>query len=158
MSDTNEPKQDLEAADDRDSYEFDLFISYATDPDYRLARQLESFLETFYRLPTPDNLLLRPLRVCVDGSDFKAARGGGEGAKVEAVIEHYLAKSRALLVLCSKNARRSPWVDKELRWFLTHRDYDAVMVALTEGEALNKLDEVFPQALVEAGMHEQIAY
>ena len=150
--------QALEAAGDRDPYDFDVFISYATDPDYGLARQLESFLETFHRLPTLDTFPLSPLRVCVDGSDFKAARGEGEGSEVGPTIERYLAKSKTLLVLCSKNACRSPWVDKELRWFLTNRGRDAVIVAITEGDELNKLGEVFPQAIVEAGLHERIAY
>jgi WD40 repeat protein len=150
-----------EVASDSDAYEFDVFVSYATDPDYSLARQLESFIETFHHLPTPGNLTLRPLRVCVDGSDFKSARWDGEDGEVNevgSIIEHYLARSRALLVLCSKNARRSPWVDQELRWFITNRSRDAVMLALTEGTEPDRLGEVFPPAVVEAGLHKRIAY
>jgi WD40 repeat protein len=147
--------QAVEAAGDRSPYDFDVFISYATEPDYGLARQLESFVETFHRLPTLDKLPLKPLRVCVDGSDFKAKR---ESAAVGSTIEHYLARSRTLLVLCSRNARLSPWVDKELRWFITNRGRDAVMLALTEGEELSQLGEVFPPAVIEAGLHEHIAY
>ena len=44
---------------DNDDYSFELFISYATNPDYSLARGLESFLETFHNLPTPENLSLQ---------------------------------------------------------------------------------------------------
>ena len=40
---------------DSNDYTFELFISYATNPDYSLARKLESFLETFHNLPTPEN-------------------------------------------------------------------------------------------------------
>lgn len=146
------------AAADGAGFDFDVFISYATDPDYGLARRLESFIETFHALPKPDNVPLEPLRVCVDGSDFKARRGGGRPAQVRATIEGYLAKSRTLLVLCSRNARSSKWVDQELSWFIEHRGRDAVMLALTEGEDLSRLGEVFPPAVVEAGLHEQIAF
>ena len=51
-----------------------LFLSYSTEPDYDLARTLESGLETFHQLPTPNDLVLPPLAVCVDGSDFHSAR------------------------------------------------------------------------------------
>lgn len=147
--------QAAKAAGDREPFAFDVFISYATDPDYGLARQLESFLETFHRLPTPEKLTLQPLRVCVDGSDFKAVRGG---ADVGETIERYLARSRTLLVLCSRRAHLSPWVDKEIRWYMTNRDPNAIMLALTEGETLSQLGEVFPPAVVEAGLHEHIAF
>ncbi|HYG82162.1 MAG TPA: TIR domain-containing protein, partial [Pyrinomonadaceae bacterium] len=147
--------RDTEAAGVPESYDFDIFISYATDPDYKLARELKSFIETFHRLPTPENLRLRPLRVCVDGSDFhKSARAGGE---VGAIIEDYLARSKALLVLCSKNARRSPWIAQELSFFLGRPGPAAVILAVTEGADLND-PGVYPPAAVEAGLHKRIAY
>jgi WD40 repeat protein len=138
------------------SNDFDVFVSYATNPDYSLARNLESFLETFHKLPNPENISLPPLKVCVDGSDFhtSSARGGEVGE----MIESYLERSKELLVLCSRNARRSPWVDQEIKWFLANRGPDSIRLALTEGEDLNRLDEVFPQAVIDAGLHRRIAY
>ena len=137
---------------DSNDYSFDVFISYATNPDYSLARKLESFLETFNNLPTPENLSLTPLRICVDGSDFHTGTGSGAGSEVKSTIESYLAKSKELLVLCSRNARKSTWVDQEIRWFLANRGPNSIRVALTEGEDLSKLDEVFPQAILETGL------
>jgi len=142
---------------DSNDYKFEVFISYATNPDYSLARNIESFLETFNKLPTPEHLTLTPLRICVDGSDFQTAKKSGDG-KVESTIDAYLSKSKELLVLCSRNARKSPWVDQEIRWFLANRGPDAIRLALTEGEDLSKLNEVFPQAIIDAGLHERIAY
>jgi hypothetical protein len=53
---------------------YDAFISYATDPDYLLVRELEIFLETFHDTPTPSGIELRPLSICVDGSDLHSQR------------------------------------------------------------------------------------
>lgn len=138
------------------SYEYDVFISYATDADYALARNVESFLETFHRLPNPDGVPLKALRVCRDGSDFHVpAHRPGEAAR--SVIEQYLARCEHLLVLCSRKARASSWVDEEVRWFLQHRGAAFVRVALTEGVAPGGLEhEIFPAALVEAGVHRTI--
>ena len=143
---------------DNNVYSFEVFISYATNPDYSLARKLESFLETFSKLPTPEDLSLTPLRVCVDGSDFHTDTTSGADGEIESTIESYLAKSKELLVLCSRNARTSTWVDQEIRWFVDNRGKDAIRVALTEGEDLNKLDEIFPQAILDEGLHKRIAY
>ena len=38
-------------------FEFDAFGSYSTDPDYRLVRQTESFLESFHKRGPVDALL-----------------------------------------------------------------------------------------------------
>ncbi len=137
--------------------DFEVFISYSTD-DYSLARNIESFLETFNNLPTPENLSLTPLRICVDGSDFQAAKRSGKGREVGSTIDDYLAKSKELLVLSSRNAHKSKWVDQEIRWFLANRGPEAIRVAITEGENLSKLEEVFPPAIVEKALHKEIAY
>jgi WD40 repeat protein len=134
---------------------FRLFISYATDSDFRFARRLESFLETFHRLPTPAGSILEPLQVCRDGSDFHSS--GGQGVKP--TLEQYLSRSEELLVLCSTRARSSKWVDEEVNWFLKHRGADRIRVAVTEGMRPDRLDsDVFPPALVDAGLSAAIAY
>ncbi|HKQ06378.1 MAG TPA: TIR domain-containing protein [Blastocatellia bacterium] len=143
---------------DSSNHEFDVFVSYATNPDYSLARNLESFLETFHKLPNPENISLIPLRACVDGSDFHTSARSGGGDDVGKTIESYLARSKELLVLCSRNARQSTWVDQEIKWFLANRGSGAIRLALTEGEDLSHLDEIFPQAVLDAGLHKRIAY
>ena len=74
----------------RTEEEFDLFISYATDSDYNLARDLESFLESFHRLPNPDRVELKELKICRDGSDFHVegtdAATGRTGSRAPAAI------------------------------------------------------------------------
>ena len=52
---------------------------------------------------------------------------------VLSVVYHHLGQSRELLVLCSERSALSPWVDKEIRWFLEHRGGGRIRVAITEG-------------------------
>ena len=124
--------------DASDAPTYDLFISYSTDPDAKLARELESFLESFHDLKTPSDLKLRALRVCRDGSDFSLkqlrARGAADADAVGTLIDTYLRRSQTLLVLCSRRASESPWVDLEVRWFLEHRGAENVLLAAAEGQ------------------------
>jgi hypothetical protein len=65
-------------------YEYQAFASYSTDPDYRLVKRTKGFLESFHLVPTPDDLVLRKLAVCMDGIDFHLPRRPGparEGAR-----------------------------------------------------------------------------
>jgi hypothetical protein len=137
-------------------YDYDLFISYATSADFHLARGLESFLESFHKLPNPGGVPLKELKVCRDGSDFHIT---GEAGQTQDTINRYLARSQELLVLCSGKARPSEWVNEEVRWFLRNRGASAIHVALTEGARLECLEqEVFPPALVEAQLQRKIGY
>ena len=42
-------ESDQRTRDSNQADEYDLFLSYSTDPDYALARNLEVFLRTFHR-------------------------------------------------------------------------------------------------------------
>jgi hypothetical protein len=48
-------------------------------------------------------------------------------------IEQALAESRYLIVLASPEAAASPWVNKEIAWWLEHKSTDALLVAVTDG-------------------------
>src|SRR4051794_12462465 len=109
---------------------FDIFISYATDSDFRFARKLEGFLETFHSIHGSSHLALKQLSVCRDGSDFHT---GGQ-LRTGQTLEEYLERSNELLVLCSRRARSSKWIDHEINWFLDHRGAGAIRVGITEGE------------------------
>jgi tetratricopeptide (TPR) repeat protein len=49
-------------------------------------------------------------------------------------IEEALGKAHFLILLASREAALSPWVGKELGWWLDHRSADTVLIALTSGE------------------------
>jgi WD40 repeat protein len=143
-------------------WDFDVFVSYATDPDFRLARQIEAFLESFHRLSVSGPAEpLRPIRVCRDASDFQLlpTTGPSDPDPVSRVLTAHLGRSRRVLVLCSRGAARSPRVEEEIRWFLTNRSPDDILLAVTEGEdPVARPAEVFPSSVLAAGLHERPWY
>ena len=148
------------------AYQFDVFISYATVPDARLVRGLEVFLEGFYRVPLPEGEKpLRPLQVCVDGTDFALRRLPRERVNgivedvVEQALDSYLARSRLLLVCCSSGAVRSRYVAHEIEWFLAQNRECDILLAVTEGAApMATPEEIFPAAIRQSGLHQQLWY
>lgn len=139
---------------------YDLFISYARNPDYRLARGLESFLESFHTLPGRESSEpLRKLSVCRDGGDFSLgartrSQPGADPASMEHVIRPHLDRSGKLLVLCSENSAKSTWVEAEIEWFLQSHGMEDVVLAVTEGDRPERTPEkYFPPSLIAAGRH-----
>lgn len=142
---------------------FDLFVSYATEPDHRLVRELESFLESFHKLPTANQVALRPINVCVDSSDFASRHSRGTETsvlkQVPEAIQESLSKASELLVLCSPAACHSSWVDLEIKWFLENRGPGSIRLAVTEGADPDTHPlEVFPSRIVDAGLHKGLWY
>ena len=128
-----------------------------------LVRELEIFLETFHHdTPTPSGIEMRPLSICVDGSDFTLPKdfpSEDPGAELPAIVEAYLAASRYLLVVSSRGARASVWVRKEVEWFLAHRLPGQVLLAVSQGDdPAEAPDEVFPEPIVNAGLHRRLWY
>ena len=138
---------------------FRAFLSYSTDPDYRLSQRVESFVETFHRLKTPPGITLKPVQVCRDGSDFSVERAvresiGSKEGVVDTLIESYLKQSEYLVVMCSSKAPISRYVGFEIDWFLKNKGWDHVLLAVTEGrDPASTPAEVFPQSVIKAGLH-----
>jgi hypothetical protein len=144
-------------------FKYDLFISYSTDPDAALARELERFLESFHRLKAPKTMSLRELNVCRDGSDFSIARLGTHNTpnqdRVSALVAPYLRQSEKLLVICSRRAKASFYVDFEVRWFLEHRGPKDILLAVSEGtDPGTEPKEVFSVSVLEAELHRNVWY
>lgn len=144
------------------AYKCDLFVSYSTDPDYRLVRKLESFLESFHKIRTPGTVTLRRLQICVDGSDFsltRAEKAEKQAGSIPDVLEHHLQQCADLLVICSANSCNSIWVGREIQWFLENRGPGSVRLAVSEGEDLGRQpDSVFSEVIIKNRLHEQIWY
>lgn len=141
------------------------FASYSTDPDYHLVRKVESFLESFHRLRTPDDVHLKRLEICVDSSSFPRPRTASDSTAsaaenpIRKLIDARLAEAENLLVFCSRNARTSPWVNDEIEWFLENRDPDSVLLAVTEGDdPTHHPEEVFPERVLQAVLHRKPWY
>ncbi|MEO5999699.1 MAG: TIR domain-containing protein [Chitinophagaceae bacterium] len=145
---------------------FDLFISYSNDPDYQLSRKIEAFLESFHKLKTPKDVILKVLLACRDGSDFslhsikkQAAETARSDDFVEDVLVQYLQRSEYLLVLCSRKAALSKYVQLEIDWFIKNKGIDHVLLAVTEGNNLKEEEkEIFSENILQHKLHTKIFY
>lgn len=139
------------------SYRFDAFISYASSGDYRLARDLEEFLERFHELPTPENTPLRRLQIWRDGSD--ASMHDIAALDIERMLETYLRDSHYLILLWSKDSRLSRWTQWELDWFLANREPSDILLALTDAiDPDNEASQLFVPAILDRGLHQRRWY
>jgi hypothetical protein len=91
---------------------FDAFISYSR-ADQLFANRLKTALES-YKAPKGLGLPERHLKIFRDQSDFT-------GVDYFTSIGKHLAESRSLIPVCSPNARRSQYVDDEIRRFVQSR-------------------------------------
>lgn len=139
------------------TFAFDAFASYSTEPDYRLVQKTEAFLEGFHSTSSGRKLKLRELKICVDGNDFSLAeeRPRGENASaIDALLHENLAKSRYLLVFCSRRSMTSEWVDKEIVWWLERREPHTILLAITEGvDVSSRPQDFFSERIYQAGLH-----
>jgi hypothetical protein len=105
---------------------YDAFISYSHAKDKPVAAALQSAVQTlgkpWYRR--------RALRIFRDDTSLSATPG------LWPAIEQSLAQSRFLILLASPEAAASPWVGKEIAYWLDHKSTDTLLIALTDGELI----------------------
>ena len=103
---------------------YDAFISYSHAKDKPVATALQSVVQKlgkpWYRR--------RALRLFRDDTSLAAS------PKLWPSIERALGQSPFLILLASPEAAASPWVEKELAWWLDHNSAGTVLIALTDGE------------------------
>lgn len=121
-------------------YQYAAFISYAHS-DERRAKRLHNMLER-YRPPQEykdRRAQLRP--VFRDKTELTASHSLSDD--IRAAVEG----SRKLIVLCSPAAKKSHWVNEEIRLFRALHGEGAILCALAEGTP----ETSFPPALTEGG-------
>lgn len=100
---------------------YDAFISYSHVHDRVLGPALQSALERFakpwYRV--------RALRVFLDSANLTAS------PELWGSIENALDSSAWFVLLASADAAKSPWVDREVRWWIEHRPLARLLVVAT---------------------------
>ena len=120
-TETNPGAGALEAG--RPSPKYDGFISYSHAVDRRLApgiqRALHALAKPWYRL--------RALHVFRDETSLSA------NPALWSSIEKALSVSRWFIYLASPRAAESPWVRREIQWWLANRGSSSMLIALTEG-------------------------
>ena len=106
--------------------QYQVFISYSHDADQQLAAALQSSLSRFakpwYRL--------RSMRV------FRDKTGLAANPALWHSIEQALGESKYLLLLACPASARSPWVEKEVQWWLQNRSLENLVIGLTDGMIL----------------------
>ena len=102
---------------------YSAFISYSHAADGKLAPALQSALHRFakpwYRL--------RQLRVFRDKTSLSA------DPALWSAIERALKESKWFLLMASPDSACSRWVQKEVEWWVEHKDPMSVLILLTEG-------------------------
>jgi hypothetical protein len=98
-------------------FDFDIFVSYASDDAVWVNQHLAPELEG-----------RRGLRLCLCERDFIPGRNIVDN------IEKFVARSRKVLMVFSRHSARSPWYQFELTLCLTHvMDCDDVLVVVMLG-------------------------
>ncbi len=102
---------------------YDAFISYSHAKDKAIAASLQSVVQQlgkpWYRR--------RALRVFRDDTSLSAT------PHLWPSIEEALSQSRFLILLASAEAAASPWVGKEIEYWLAHKSPETLLIALTDG-------------------------
>jgi WD40 repeat protein len=107
-----------------DERRYDAFLSYSHEADRATAVALQQSLQRFgkpwYRA--------RALRVFRDDASLAAEPG------LWPAIERALAASDHFILLASPKAARSPWVEREVRYWVQHKPLDRLLIVLTDGD------------------------
>lgn len=107
-----------------ESTAFKGFISYSHAADGKLVptvqRSLHSVAKPWYRL--------RTMRIFRDQTNLGASPG------LWSAIESALHHSEFFLFMASPSAAQSPWVQKEIEWWLANRSAQTFLILLTEGQ------------------------
>src|SRR3954451_9050699 len=100
------------------------FLSYSHAADGKLAPALQSGLHGFAR----PWFRLRALRVFRDEASLSANPG------LWSSIVQALGSTQFFILLASPEAARSPWVGREVAYWLQHKSLSTLLIVLTEGE------------------------
>jgi WD40 repeat protein len=106
----------------RERYQAFLSYSHAADGQFApaLQRGLHRLAKPWYRPPA--------LRVFRDQTSLTATPG------LWSSIERAMEQSEFFVLLASPAAAKSPWVDREVAWWRSHKPRDRLLIALTDGD------------------------
>lgn len=118
------------------------FISYRhTQRDAAIAKEVHTLIENYV---VPKALRKNGSRL---GIVFRDEEELPVSSDLTESIQRALDVSRYLIVICSPQAKQSPWVAREIEYFLRNHSVNDVFVVLADGEPA----DVFPYALTHVG-------
>lgn len=103
---------------------YDAFLSYSHAKDKPIAAALQSVIQKLGKPWYVD----RKLSVFRDDTSLSAT------PELWPTIERWLGQSQFLILLASREAAASPWVNKEVAYWLEHKSAKTLLIALTDGE------------------------
>ncbi len=130
----------MEKVDQKETYQYDAFISYCRE-DKAFAEKLEKALESF-KPPKDPHIPQRRLNIFRDEDDLI-------GADYYKSIDGHLGDSAKLIVICSPNARKSEFVNDEIRRFSKLNNPTNIIPVIIDGVPNNEAKE---------GQEEQMAF
>ncbi|MBQ1256244.1 MAG: toll/interleukin-1 receptor domain-containing protein, partial [Clostridia bacterium] len=114
------------------------FISYKhTERDAAIAKLIHTLIENYV---VPKALRTNGKKL---GIVFRDEEELPIASNLSETICSALDATRYLIVICSKESKKSVWVSREVNYFLRNHDADSVFVVLVDGEP----DDVFPHEL-----------
>lgn len=132
-------------SDTPQKFEYFAFISYKRE-DEKWAKWLQKKLES-YSLPTA----IRKDRPELPNKIRPVFRDQSElaGGNLKAEIEKGLNSSKYLIVICSPRSAKSPWVSKEVQYFIDHGREEYIIPFIIGGTPNASIpeDECFPGGL-----------
>ena len=104
--------------------QYDAFISYSQSKDRVIASALQTTIQSLGK----PWYQLRALRLFRDGTTIAAT------PHLWLTIEEALSRSRFLILLASREAASSRWVNDEVLYWIRHKSRDTILLALTDGD------------------------
>lgn len=122
-------------------YKYAAFISYQhNERDARVAQEVQRSIESF-RFPKGMGGGNKGLGKCFRDEDELAV-----SSSLPKSIKQALGESAALIVVCSPEAKRSAWVEREIKEYVSMHGAGRVFAVLADGEP----QTAYPQALLGA--------
>lgn len=122
------------------------FISYRTrrDPDHWIAEELESFIEGY---SVPPEVAVRGFKNPRDiGRVFRDLHELPATADLPREIEIALEQSLCLLVVCTPNTPVSPWIGKEIEYFVSLGRGKQIYTLLGSGSPTDSFHSALPNS------------
>ena len=128
----------VETESNPESTRYNAFISYNHNPrDIMITAKLQQDLENF-RIPKDiENKKREKIeRVFLDKGELEVT------GDLNDIIRDALSNTDYLIVICSPESYKSPWVAKEIEYFLKFNTKDHILTVITDGDPYDVIPEI----------------
>ncbi|MGR9193121.1 TIR domain-containing protein [Rhizobium leguminosarum] len=138
---------------------FDVFISFVAQTDYKAARLIKNFLGSFHKRVDASGLKVPEIKAFMDTDNLRRSVNSSGSQDLGDSLRSALSNSKNLLVLCSHATPSSYWVRSEFQWYVSLRGSKTVLLGVTEPlDPTNTAAKFFPTYVTEHGLEKQLWY